>query len=65
MTKYRYTGPTSGVTLKDGSEVMLFDGKEISLPEDNGYVKTLIARRHLTEIKPAAEAAGKEEYDAS
>ena len=48
--KYRYTGPISGVTLKDGMEVMLYDGMEVDLPAENKYVKTLVARRHLTEV---------------
>jgi len=48
--KYRYSGPTSGVTLNvDGKpkEVMLHTGKEVELPESNEYVKTLVALGHL------------------
>jgi hypothetical protein len=63
--KYRYSGPTSGVTLLVGAtpqEVMLFDGSEIELPEDHEYVRTLIARKHLTPIeaptKPAKTKGG-------
>ena len=48
--KYVYSGPTSGVTLDDGTEVMFFDGQEVELPETNEYVKTLIAIGHLKEI---------------
>jgi hypothetical protein len=59
--RYIYTGPTSGVTLHDKTEVMLYDGREVDLPEDNAYVRTLVARKHLapmngseakTETKP-------------
>lgn len=46
--RYVYSGPVSGVTLQDGTEVMFFDGQEVELPEDNEYVKTLIALGHLT-----------------
>ncbi|MBE0128186.1 MULTISPECIES: hypothetical protein [Citrobacter] len=50
--KYLYSGPASGVTLrnKDGKpmEVLLWPGSEIDLPSDNEYVKTLIALNHLT-----------------
>lgn len=53
MNKYRYTGPTSGVTLNvDGipQEIMLHTGSEIELPSDNEYVKTLIALRYLVQL---------------
>jgi hypothetical protein len=53
--RYVYSGPTSGATLEAGAdgilEVMFFDGKEVELPEDNEYVKTLVALGHL---KPVA-----------
>lgn len=54
MKKYKYTGPTSGATIKTKEkksiEVIFHDGKDYELPEDNAYVKTLIARGHLKEI---------------
>lgn len=50
-TKYRYSGPLSGVTLDDGREVMLHSGMEIQLPTGNGYVKTLVAQGFLTEVQ--------------
>lgn len=58
--KYRYSGPTSGVTLNvDGKpmEVMLHTGKDIDLPEANEYVKTLVALGHLTPAQDQAESA--------
>ncbi|MBS1186686.1 MAG: hypothetical protein H6R04_704 [Burkholderiaceae bacterium] len=62
MAKYLYSGPTSGVTLNVSGkpqEVMLHTGKEVELPEDNGYVGTLLALGHLTIVaaKPAATTA--------
>jgi hypothetical protein len=51
MKKYRYSGPTSGVTLKDGKavkEIMLHTGGEIALPEDHEYTRTLLALGYLT-----------------
>ena len=51
MKRYLYTGPLSGVTLSDGTEVMLFPGKEVSFPEGNKYAKTLIAQGYLEELK--------------
>lgn len=48
-TRYRYSGPMSGMTLHDGTEVMLIPGKVVELPADNPHVGALVARRHLTE----------------
>ncbi len=51
--KYRYSGPTSGVTLQEGEkvrEVMLHTGAEVELPDDHGYTKTLLALQHLTPV---------------
>lgn len=45
--KYRYTGPSSGVTLADGTEVLLWPGSVVDLPESHDYVKTLVALQHL------------------
>lgn len=57
MTKYTYQGPTdSSVTLKvkgkKDQEVLLFRGKEVELPEDHPYVKTLVALGYL--VPPVA-----------
>ncbi|NHB98419.1 hypothetical protein [Photorhabdus stackebrandtii] len=45
--KYLYTGPASGVTLADGTEVLLWSEKTVDLPEQHDYVKTLIALQYL------------------
>ncbi len=46
---YVYSGPLSGVSLRGGKEVMLHPGTEVVLPEDNEFVKTLVAMGRLKE----------------
>jgi hypothetical protein len=57
-TKYTYTGPTTGITFRGPNgtktEVMLFNGKQVDLP-DCPPVSTLIALKRLAPV--AAEAA--------
>jgi|GEM_PF-2097263 len=65
---YIYHGPPSGFSLRLGKrkelEVLLHngqepmsDGKPVQLPDDNKFVRRLIAREHLTEApKPAKPA---------
>lgn len=48
--KYRYSGPASGVTLSDGTEILLWPGKNVTLPEEHDYVKVLVALKHLTPV---------------
>jgi len=61
MKEYRYSGPASGVTLSDGTEILLWPGKNVTLPEEHDYVKVLVALKHLTlvpeEAKPASTPA--------
>ncbi|KDF49428.1 hypothetical protein AE07_00811 [Enterobacter cloacae BWH 43] len=61
MKTYRYSGPASGVTLSDGTEILLWPGKNVSLPEEHDYVKVLEALKHLTlvpeETTPASPPA--------
>ena len=60
--KYRYSGPTSGVTLKKGEEaqeVMLHTGAEVDLPEEHEYTKTLLALGHLTPLSAQTRPATK------
>lgn len=59
--KYVYSGPLSGVTLKDGTEVLLHPGAAVELPEDNRYVKTLRARGHLRPDGDAVNGSGEKE----
>ncbi|AKH64910.1 MULTISPECIES: hypothetical protein [Photorhabdus] len=53
--KYLYTGPASGVTLADGTEVLLWSGKTVDLPEQHDYVKTLIALQYLHPLSDTAK----------
>ena len=60
--KYRYSGPTSGVTLQEGEEVrevMLHTGAEVELPEEHEYTKTLLALGHLTPLSAQTRPATK------
>lgn len=63
--KYRYSGPTSGVTLQKGAddtsaqEVMLHTGAEVDLPEEHEYTKTLLALGHLTPVSAQNRQATK------
>ncbi|NLR73580.1 hypothetical protein [Leeia aquatica] len=60
-SKYRYSGPSSGVTLQDGEtgyEVMLHPGTEVELPEAHEYTRTLLALNYLTPV-PEAVRPGK------
>lgn len=60
--KYRYSGPTSGVTLQKGEEaqeVMLHTGAEVDLPEEHEYTKTLLALGHLTPLSAQTRPATK------
>lgn len=57
MKAYRYSGPASGVTLSDGTEVLLWPGKTISLPEEHDYVKVLVALTHLTPVSEETPSA--------
>lgn len=55
---YVYHGPASGVTLvhEDGNsrEVMLYDGRPVSLPADHPHVITLVAQRILEPVQEPA-----------
>lgn len=48
--KFIYSGPASGVTLADGTEVLLWPNGEVDLPEALDYTQTLLARKHLTPV---------------
>jgi len=56
--KFKYSGPISGITLNVGDskkpeykDFIFMQGQEYDLPENNKYVKTLIARDHLKPIE--------------
>lgn len=60
LKSYLYTGPFSGVTLPDGSEVLLHPGRVVQLPDAarNAWVAGLLARGHLIPAPPSAKAPG-------
>ncbi|KMN33076.1 hypothetical protein VI26_15960 [Chromobacterium sp. LK1] len=58
--RYRYSGPTSGVTLQEGEdvrEVMLHTGAEVELPVEHEYTKTLLALQYLTPVDDKGKQA--------
>ena len=63
--KYRYSGPISAVTLKDGTEVMLHPGKTVELPATHEYTQTLLALGHLSPVPDEAPSAPAAAPDAS
>lgn len=56
MSRYIYNGPMSAATLKGGTEVILMKGRPVELPDDNSWVKSLVAQGLLTRA-PAPKAA--------
>ena len=60
---YSYHGPLSAVTLAadaahpNGRHAQLFPGSHVTLPDDNPYVCTLVARKYLVPVTEAAPAA--------
>lgn len=48
--KFVYHGPASGVTLADGTEVLLWPQNEVELPEALDYVQTLLALKYLVPV---------------
>lgn len=56
MAKFLYSGPMSAASLDDGTDVILFTGREVTLPADNAWVKGLVAQKLLTPVVPAKAA---------
>ncbi|MBO1856847.1 hypothetical protein J4G52_25235 [Burkholderia cenocepacia] len=60
MTTYIYSGPTTGLTLRGDkgakTEVMLFAGKRVELP-DCKEVKTLVALKRLKQVADDSTSA--------
>lgn len=59
--KYLYTGPNSGVTLQDGTEILLWKDTEVDLPETSEYVQTLVSLGLLKTISIEANKKTKKE----
>ena len=68
-TRYRYSGPLSGVTLRVAGEAgtvkevekALHPGAEVLLPADHPYVRKLMLKGFLTEV--AAQSSPTEQAD--
>jgi len=60
---YTYFGPMSAVTLAadvdhpGGRNVQLMRGLVVSLPEDNAYVASLVARKYLVPVEGKSTSA--------
>lgn len=55
MKTYNYTGPLSGVSLKEHGDVLLIPGSTVQLPADNGYTQRLIRKGWLQEEQVQVE----------
>ena len=53
MKSFTYTGPLTSVSLSKGLSVTLFPNAEVSLPEGNDFVKTLVAMKRLIPVPVA------------
>lgn len=56
--KFKYNGPASGVTLADGTEVLLWPGRDVDLPE-SALTKALEAQGYLQRVAEAVKPATK------
>ncbi len=64
--KYRYNGPVSGLHLADDAgEVVLIDGQEYTLPDDNENVRRLVGQNHLTPLEAPAKVGRKGDRNGS
>lgn len=54
MKKYKYSGPTSGADI-GGKSVILHNGYDYDLPEDNAYVQGLVTLGYLKAIPQITE----------
>jgi len=69
MKRYTYSGPSTGLTLRNKrgglDEIVLFAGRVYDLPEDLNAVKTLVALGRLTPVAaPAVATSGDRVADA-
>lgn len=53
--RYRYTGPMTAMTLKDGRDVILSPGTLVELPENADVTATLVALGRLAPETDAPE----------
>lgn len=64
LTRYRYSGPQSAVSLRivEGKNTEVIDrqlmpGKPVELPAEHEYTKTLLALKHLHLLPATTESA--------
>jgi hypothetical protein len=50
MKDFVYVGSVDSAATINGVDVILWKGKTVNLPEDNDYVKSLIAQGYLEEV---------------
>lgn len=48
---YRFEGPTTGLLLEGGEEVLLYHNCRRELPTDHPHVQRLVANKYLIEIQ--------------
>jgi hypothetical protein len=60
MKSYIYSGPLSGVSLKEFGDVMLVPGATVQLPDGHGYTERLIRKGWLKEVLAEPVAAEQE-----
>lgn len=56
IKRFSYSGPISGMTLPGGKHVVLHPGAELELDADLAFVKSLVTRKHLTEVASAPKS---------
>lgn len=56
MKRYRYTGPLSGVSLREHGDVLLIPGAVVELPAGHVYTERLARKGWLSEVAPTPKA---------
>lgn len=64
LSRYTYTGPPSGVTLRlnehgETLDVQLHPGQTVELPAAHDYTRVLLALKHLQPLPTPSGPAGK------
>ncbi|KAB2518463.1 hypothetical protein F8N49_22055 [Pseudomonas sp. GXM4] len=64
LSRYLYTGPPSGVTLRlnehrETLDVQLHPGQSVELPAAHDYTRVLLALNHLQPLPTPSRPAGK------
>lgn len=64
LSRYTYTGPPSGVTLRlnehrETLDVQLHPGQTVELPAAHDYTRVLLALKHLHPLPVLSKPAGK------